>query len=903
MTRSIFYAFWFFLSCFTNAQGTVTGSQNISGQYLFDHSSRQPLLTHSGKDRFQVKSSFYHLVVDLQEAFIVVFNSDKTDTIFYLHSFGVEQDGVVYRADFQKYKPDLHVLRMGAWMTEIHIENIVFSHGQNNLRGLGELSLFCYPDGIFFVLDCICNAQEWIVRDEGKYLYPARPGFRNCEGLSPGKMSFSLGFSSSISFPNVEPATAPIFAEQTALVVCPTVPEQKSLLSAEGHQVIVEHTVDSQWEANDIHEVGAAILFGEDRDDLHALSSSIVNPLSANNFIFDEHYGAFLSYFRRAGTYRIRGRGTPTPHPAPGYVGGSRLTIHNDNLNRRIYVDQVDNWGGIAGGIVTDNQNFPLPKHVQFYLNYPEKSSLGERPGAHMILPLEMPSGFSKTLRIHTLFNQLTHRDLIYLNSLEPDSHKSPGIFQVSVNRHETHSTRQDPFNITDFRPHPNDVKGSSASASATSFLRYVNESDTEIMLRSGFYEMIETGPGLIEYKLLLESQDGKVHGNAHIFQYANSDHTRIFCDVALQFEEDVHLSETAEIPINFMRFDVGNPMVFRNFAYKAVEGNTHVGNLTNAGPGTVHTYGGAMHNPFFFSMFKATNYGGEPDLTISDRSGNPAMIVTKWEATINGENVLPAAYAFASGAVNNYHRTLAVIPSKNLTYIQKGSTIRFKMMLITGGDGTTDERFAEKEFESWNNLSVYARTGMVESTHPIQIRASENVVDFDVSGGCNRVAVKINGLSSLHGFWAYVLTDSGYEKTYGGNQSDAWYNTWQSEDGSYGVTFLVDIPEGDEVVRVRASSLQPGDDFFDMDLPEEPQNNGYFLLYPNPARKWVQIEHDVPFGLYVYDVRGVLVKSLQLPGNVRLPLSLPSGLYFFQLVSDKVGVVDVKKVYLMQDQ
>lgn len=865
--------------------------------------SPQPLLNYSGKDRFEVISSSYHLVVDLSEASIVVFNGEHSDTIFYLYSFDVEHDGVVYQADFQTYKPDLHVLRMGAWMTELHIENVVFSHGQNNLGGLGELSIFCYPDEVFFALDYICNAQEWIVRDEGKYVYPARPGFRNCEGISAGKLSFSFGFSSSISFPAVEPSAEPIIAEQTALIVCPTVPEQHSFLSSDGHRVMVERTVDSSWAPDDIHEVGAAILFGEDHQEVEDRYRSIIYPLSADNFIFDLHYGVFLSYFRRAGTYRIGGRGTPTPNPSPGYVGGSRLTIQNDVRNRRIYIDQVDNWGGIAGGIVTDSQKMPLPLHVQFYLNYPEKSSLGERPGAHMIFPLELPSGSSKTLRAHTLFNQLTHRDLIYLNSLEANSHASPGIFQVSVNRHETHSTRQDPFIITDFRPHPNDVKGRSASASATSFLRYVDQTGTEVLLRSNFYEMIETGPGLIEYKLDLESQDGKVRGNGHIFQFANSDHTRVFCEVELHFEDDVQLSASADVPINFMRFDVGNPMVFRNFAYMAADGNTQLGSLTNAGPGTIHTHGGHMHNPFFFSMFKATNYGGDPDLTISDRSGNPAMIVTEWEANINGEEVSPAAYAFASGAVNNYHRTLAVIPAKNFTSIEKGSSIRFTLMLITGGDGTTDERFAEKEYECWNNLGVYARTGVVEATHPIQIRASENVVDFDISGGCNRVAVKIGGFSSLQGLWAYVLTDSGYEKTYGGNQSDAWYNTWQSVDGSYGVTFLVDIPEGDEVVRVRASSMQPGDEFFETGLPQAPWNEGRFLLYPNPAKHWVQIEHDAPFGLYVYDIRGSLVKSIQLPGSVRLPLSLSSGFYFFHLVSDIDGVVNVQKVLLIQDQ
>ena len=81
------------------------------------------------------------------------------------------------------------------------------------------------------------------------------------------------------------------------------------------------------------------------------------------------------------------------------------------------------------------------------------------------------------------------------------------------------------------------------------------------------------------------------------------------------------------------------------------------------------------------------------------------------------------------------------------------------------------------------------------------------------------------------------------------------------------------------------------------------PWNEGHFLLYPNPAQQWVQIEHDTPFGLHVYDIRGVLVESMQLPGSVRLPLSLSSGLYFFHLVSHKEGVVDVQKVFLIQDQ
>ena len=170
-------------------------------------------------------------MVDIEQNKLTVSDKSGQETLMELKDFSVKENGVEYKADISSITPDLHVRRFGIYATELHLENVVFEGATTNWKGLGEISLYCYRDKIFVVLDGICNNKSWVVRDGGRYVYKARSGYQDCNQLNPSEMYFNVDVKSPLMVDEKPKSVDPIYEINKKIAVTPTVSAQKTMLS------------------------------------------------------------------------------------------------------------------------------------------------------------------------------------------------------------------------------------------------------------------------------------------------------------------------------------------------------------------------------------------------------------------------------------------------------------------------------------------------------------------------------------------------------------------------------------------------------------------------------------------------------------------------------------------------
>ena len=768
------------------------------------------LVFDSGERRCEVWADRFRLVVDSDgQSLLSVFDRATEELLLEVSGLWLTVGTRVFRRDASA-RVDLHTTRAGIYLVETHVENIVLADGEARWPGLAELSVYCHREKLHIAFDLLCSDAAWVARrdagtDSPKYVYEAREGHRACPSFSPADYGLELSV----------PAGSPIgrFGDGSLLVgtglgLRTTEPAEAVDVSLrDGRRIrVTASSGGAAWPPGSVHGVGAVAVFGANVPATRQALALEQRPLPFGN-VAVRNQAQVIGYQPRDGLWKVLGVSSTTPHPVPGQRGGAHLDVKNDGLARTLLVDQRDDWGGIAGGILLDRDGGPLPIPIQFELNFPEKHQHGESGFAHLLYPLELSPGQTLSLDAEHFFHSFAGRDMVYLNSLEPAAVNHAVILQVSVGREESHTARLgEEFHLTDFRPHFRDVEGGSASASRITFFSYRDASGQEQRLVGKAVSVRESGPGLIEYEARVESSDGAIAGSIRVWQPATSDMTRIFSEVDLRVLADVGLDASGLGAPFFTRYEVGNPMVYQTYAYREPKGWTATGDLPRSteAPEAVAD-GTPLSTPFFLSMFGASNYGGEDgegnELTISDRAGNPSMVVFDWDVRVGRRSLRPGVYASGAGAAKSgdpgswYRRSVGVVPVRRLSALPRGSRIHYRAVHVTGGDEHTDAGLAEAEYEAWAEAyGVRALEGKLLSRYPIHVRARNGRAAVEIEGGRNWMPVRVSGLTALAGLEAWVGAGDSRERV-GADSPDApWCNVWPDpgSPGTYGCTFIV---------------------------------------------------------------------------------------------------------------
>ncbi len=727
-----------------------------------------PVDIHYGTRAFSVTAPAYEFRFDLSRPRISEFGRVKGVMDLYLKS-----QGKTYRSSASAVPARVHPIRIGRYLTEVHVENIVLAASDGSVwPGLGEVTFYCHPDRVYVRAALVCNDQEWVAGELAAY--QACEGHRDCPDTEVS--SAGMGFSPKGGELNLLfPANA----------------------DASVHSAGDIPMDAGTWQKGSRHEVSFIMYPGSRADAEKALQEEL-NPLPAS--VFEMTRGKVMGYDCRKGVYVMRAQDSPSGEPGPATYGGCTYTVKNDNNPRRILIEQFNDWGAIRGAVVRDGDGNPLPIHPQICANFPELGPHGEPDWGFVLYPLDLQPGEARSIMADHLYHDYGKNDQIMLMSLENVG--DPILMQTSVGVCESHTMTTglyfnnpaDPHNdlrINDFRLYKGDYGGyRSVGLALPSFFRYCDSAGKWHKVVPEHTDVAFEGPVFVDYTSTGRTDDGKVQVTVRTVQTPHSDLTRIFSYVSIEFLQDVSVNPSRKSNIRFAQQYTFNPMVFRKYTYTANDGSVRTGELDLSGE--IKEDGTPLGDKPFICAYHAPN-GLENNIPCSDITGNPGFVLLDWKARINGKDIQPGLYIFSARGLGDhggdYSRDLAVCPTEQLTKIKAGTKIEYAVENIVFGDVKSGYAIPARERVAFGLKPP--SVGGQASSMPVMVKAVGGKAEFTLTGGINKIAVRVDGFPSAKPISLYERIGEQYIPVSQGVHGNDWYQCHADGKGGYGFIFL----------------------------------------------------------------------------------------------------------------
>ena len=726
-----------------------------------------PVDVHYQADGFSVTAPKYEFKYDLTKPGLASFKQDKAGMDLFLTS-----GGKTYRSSLPSRPAKVHPIRIGRYLTELHVENIVLASSDGEeWPGLGEIAFYCHPDRVYVRARLICNDREWI---KGELTaYQAYEGHRDCPDIEVTDAGVSMTGSLNVLFS-----------------------DSKEVRTADDIRF-----EGGKWPKGSAQEACFILYPGSRKEAQKALDEEL-NPLPASAFQMTR--GKVVGYNSGKGVYEMIAKDTNTPEPPRGFYGGCTFTVENDNRRRRILIEQLNNWGGLRGAVIRDGAGNPLPIHPQICINFPELGRHGEPDWGFVIYPLNLKPGEKMMITADHLYLGYGKNDQIMLAPLENVG--NPLLMQTSVATVESHTMTtglyfgnpdapHNDLRLNDFRSYKGQYGGNrSVSAVLPSFFRYEDSAGKWHKVVPEHTDIAFEGPVLVDYTSTGRTDDGKVKVTVRTIQMPHDDMTRVFNYVTVDFLKDVLVHPSKKSNIRFAQQFTFNPMVFLKYAYTAEDGSVKTGDLDLSGE--IKEDGTPLGEKPFVTAYYAPN-GLEYGIPCSDITGNPGFVLMDWKARINGKSVRPGLYVFTSKAIadgGDYSRDIAVVPVEQLAEIKAGSKVEYAVENFVFGDVKSDYSIPVRERETFAVKPPRAevKVGRKASGFPAVVRASGDEAEFTLTGGENKLAVRVDGFASPSPIKLYEWAGDHFVPVDQGVHGNDWYQCHQGGSG-FGFIFLAE--------------------------------------------------------------------------------------------------------------
>lgn len=839
--RMVLLLLFFNLSASSQERFVTQGVQHMTFTHITRHTAHR------------IMGSHYTAFIDTkapQSLLQVV--SAAGDPVYDMGDISLMQDGKKYTSDFVKFPPRMHILRNGSYFNEVHIQNIVLVHADNDYwPGLVEYTITFYDDRIYHLVTYIANNEEVVLtpitgadNGVGRRGYEAREGFYSCPEVNPALAYFSLSYGAASS--NVENTREAIYEEELNMVSLPTYPEGLPVQSLTGGVLTVEdNDISMPWVPGSRHQIGLMTAFGEPQY-LGNLVHIERNPLTANEI--ESEY--FVGYNPRNGLYQFNDR------VVLNRAGTKRYPIVFRNIpdNRRIFIEH-ETPGNVSAGIYCDQQMNPLPIHVQNSLNFPNlvgESNVRETGNSTRIIPLQLNAGSQQDIVLLLYGSHFDSADpqkraTTWLNTLSQG--EGCPILQTSIRNQETTTFRFDEsIYMTDFRPHyynrmytdgdGNEVLAPSAHSATNHFISYYDIDNNHISLTANSIRMMHGGPFFNEYEVSVETEDQKMKGVLRVAIPGTSDHNRVLYALDVEVLEEVSLSEGQLRFLKFFRLRrPGPPVNYVYYAFIQPDGHVSIGEFPRNADLILEQTAELAKNGFMAMYYVPGGPGAS-----NQRAGNPMFVMQDWDVTINGQEVIPGAYAY-SEFVDNIQdrgsRAVAIKPLERITTIGKGSRIRYRTLVFTGGDHTWDIADILGEYDLWKTgFQIHTTKGADNQAYFPHLVAQNNQLQAVIQGGKDWLPVKVSNLEPGTLVSAMVTTKGGDVLDLSSGMPDGiWYTAWNDMEDKKGISFTIPTMDNEPVTLFvnidNVSNKEPA-----FDIPDQ-QN---ISVFPNPASRQLHL-------------------------------------------------------------
>ena len=526
------------------------------------------------------------------------------------------------------------------------------------------------------------------------------------------------------------------------------------------------------------------------------------NPLNAQ-IIKERDNAVSLGYNGIKGAYSFEIDGADFNAPyfnIPNYHFKLNALIEGDSLERDIYIYSHGRSGCLeCAAVLDENENLlPIPVEVckNFCGEFEEKIfDPADTQYGDSIFPLHINENESKEF---TLLNIYQNWGIFPLKQLSSIQFISP-YYHLSLGVTETNCIApyfvfgKDAWVLPDFRALSSvlwDSQPQHFSVGRLYFLQYKDIDGNQNKSESQSAYINSSGPVYADIDTEYLSDDGKIKATYRHLELPQTDETRTFYTIRLDFIDDL----TIDVKNDFSVFSFdGRFTKFAKTGYLDKNNNMQVKNsVFEEGFSELIELGG---NAPYFDYFTALD---------TKEIVNFGLIVKNYDIVIGGEK-----YKGNLMFRNSFKDKLnlgALTLNLNQTTFKKGDYIEINLILLPFGDPDIDNDNSVRlvrEDSILKPVRLDVITGaLVNDAFLSSVRAVNNTAEFIISGGKNNTVVKAEGLKSykrpkiyekINGAYIEYKTDiNGYD----GIQAI-------SDNGIYSFAFAVNMNNGSRTFKI----------------------------------------------------------------------------------------------------
>ena len=519
----------------------------------------------------------------------------------------------------------------------------------------------------------------------------------------------------------------------------------------------------------------------------------------------------FEGYNPKMGTYEISTKGGKAfsyHYNNPNSYEIASISIRNDERKRKIYLKHFDSLrgGSLEAAVVTDEEGYSLPILVQASKNFcgEHEEPLydpGDTAYSESYFPLILRANEKIACRSYHAFQQWGAHPLKQVSSLQawmPYYHMSVGVTETTC--------------VVPFRFYPGhsgiwlaDLRGVSGemwtsqpqfdNVGGHRFCHYrIGEEEHFLRyLRSKFWL---TSPNIAYWGMEYITEQNEARVKFHIFEAPQTDQTRCFITMRLEFHQELCILEPAT---NFFLVSIDThtqKLRYETLGYLDQNGELIEQDTTGKG---FLIQGVPLTDEFpFIGMYQV-----KPD---SHQKGNNAILVRDFSGTMNGksiENLAVSAYAFGDGNLR-----MGLTMANQRAYFKRGDYLEVSMMVMPYGKVGEGVEMILKERQRYgvDSPKLTVQTGKALCHYPsrILINKDQEAV-FSIQGGYNTIPVLIEGFDDYRPPILEIKRGSIWRPAQMTTDSNEGHHIYLTEDNKYGFVFLIDTDGSVLDFRVRS--------------------------------------------------------------------------------------------------
>ncbi|MBS5843809.1 MAG: hypothetical protein KIC77_10075 [Clostridiales bacterium] len=507
----------------------------------------------------------------------------------------------------------------------------------------------------------------------------------------------------------------------------------------------------------------------------------------------------YLEYDTLRGAYRFTMRGTDFStayYNDPNGYYTSGISIENDGAEERsVYMWMNGNAGCLECAAVADSNGKVVPIPTQVCKNFqgeieepfydPKDTAYGDS-----FIPLRIGAGQKLDYTLYHLYQNWGKFPLKQLSSIQfhiSYYHLSTGVTESNcIAPYFVYG--KDLWTLPDFRGCSGDIWAGQPQYNAVGRLRFVSYYKDGVKYASEYTdtEIRSSGTSYADLDYNYVSDCGSYQYTLRHIEFPQNDENRTYYSLRLDFLKDLTI-EDVKNNLTLFSFD-GRAEVFNLMSYTDSDGNRIAKN-------TDHT----QDFEELLDIGKETPYFSYYGLNNKESTiMNFAYIMKNYDIVISGQQ-WNGNFALRNSFTGGLNLAELSLLEDTLTF-KKGDHIYLNFILLPWGNGLSDtdknvQYVIEDSVQSPLILSA-VKGSVIEDEYLPQIRAEDGKAEFTLSGGRNRFAVRVDGMTSMDGIIVQEQKNGTWEEYVFHKKDFDGYQIIYNEDGTYSYVFIVEMDD-----------------------------------------------------------------------------------------------------------